>query len=102
MTVYPLTATFIRGEISPKLRARVDLEQYAQGLADATNWLVTPQGGLERRPGTRFIAALRDETETGRLCEFEFNEEQAYALLFNDAYIRFFTIGGIVGDDKIG
>ncbi len=97
MTVYPLTASFVRGEISPKLRGRVDIEQYGQALADATNWLVTPQGGVDRRPGTKFVAPLRDETEKGRLIEFEFNEEQAYCLIFNDGQVQIATLGSMVG-----
>lgn len=97
MTVFPLQASFVRGEISPKLRGRVDIEQYGQALADATNWLVTPQGGVDRRPGTKFVAPLRDESQTGRLVEFEFNEEQAYCLIVNAATIRFATLGAMVG-----
>lgn len=97
MTVYLQQASFVRGEISPKLRGRVDVEAYGQSAADLTNWLVTPQGGVEKRPGTIFIAPLRDETETGRLIEFEFNEEQAYCLIANDATIRFATLGAMVG-----
>ena len=97
MTVYLQTSSFVRGEISPKLRGRVDVEAYGQSAADLTNWLVTPQGGVEKRPGTIFIQALRDETEKGRLIEFEFNEEQAYCLIANDATFRFATLGAMVG-----
>lgn len=64
--------------------------------ADCTNWLVMRQGGLTRRPGTIFIAPLRDESEAGRVVEFEFNVAQAYVLIFNDSYIRFATLGGLV------
>lgn len=96
MTIYPLQASFIRGELSPKLHGRVDIEQYGQSLKDATNWMVMRQGGVTRRPGTIFIGALRDETEKGRVVEFEFNDEQAYAIVFNDTAIRFATLGAQV------
>ncbi len=96
MTVSILKAVYSRGEASPRLHARTDLESYANGLATARNWLVMRQGGLKRRRGTRFIWPLRDESELGRLIRFEFDEEQAYAILFNDSKIRFFTLGGIV------
>lgn len=98
MTVYAIQSSFVRGELSPKLRGRVDVEQYGQGAADLTNWLVTPQGGVERRPGTIFISAIRDETEKARLVEFEFNEEQAYCVVINDATFWFATLGGLVVD----
>ena len=97
MTVFPIQASFVRGEISPKLRGRVDIEAYGQAAADLTNWLVTPQGGVERRPGTIFVGPLRDETEAGRLVEFEFNEEQAYCVVINDATFWFATLGALVG-----
>lgn len=56
------------------------------------------QGGLQRRPGFVFIATVRDSSKAARLFEFEFNIEQAYCLCFNDGYVRFFTLGGIVTD----
>ncbi len=96
MTVSILKAVYSRGEVSPRLHARTDLESYANGLATCRNFLVMRQGGLKRRRGTRFIWPLRDESEQGRLIRFEFDEEQAYAILFNDSKIRFFTLGGIV------
>lgn len=96
MTVYPIQANFVRGELSPKLAGRVDVELYGEAAADATNWLVMPQGGLTRRPGTVFVGAIRDESEKGRLVEFEFDEEQAYALLFNDGKVWFYTLGAQV------
>lgn len=96
MTVYTIQASFVRGELSPKLRGRVDIEQYGQGAADLTNWLVTPQGGVERRPGTIFVANIPSEAQTARLVEFEFNEEQAYCLILNNAAIAFATLGAMV------
>ena len=96
MTVYPISANFVRGELSPKLHARVDLELYGQALKDATNWLVMPQGGITRRPGTIFIGPAPTESKAARLVEFEFNEEQAYAMLFNDTSIWFYTLGAQV------
>lgn len=96
MTVYPLVATFSRGELSPRLHARVDLAHYRQALKRCLNWIVMRQGGLKRRRGFRFIAPLRDESESGRLIRFEFDEQQAYAICFNDSKIRFFTQGGQV------
>ncbi len=101
MTVYTLAATFSRGEFSPRLHGRPDIQDYAQALQTCKNWLVMRQGGLTRRPGFVWINNVRDNTRLSRLIEFEFNEEQAYALLFNGsgggtAAIRFYTLGGVV------
>jgi len=49
---------FSRGEISPLMRYRSDLEVYHKGLETLKNFLPTPQGGLTRRYGTQIIGAL--------------------------------------------
>lgn len=96
MPVYPSQNTFARGELSPRLHGRTDIEHYAMGLAVARNWIVLRQGGITRRPGTRYIQEVKDSTKTTRLIRFEFSERQAYALEFGNQYIRFFTNGGFV------
>lgn len=96
MTVHTLQATFSRGEMTPRLHARSDIQDYAQALATCRNWLVMRQGGLQRRSGMVWIANVRDSTKPARLFEFEFNTEQAYCLCFNGGTIRFFTLGGVV------
>ncbi len=52
------TTNFSTGELDPLLRARVDLQQYGNALAKATNVLIQPQGGLRRRPGLKHILEL--------------------------------------------
>lgn len=96
MTVHDLRATFSRGELTPRLHARADIQDYAQAATTCRNWLVMRQGGLQRRPGFIWISNVRDSSVVARVFRFEFNVEQAYALLFNGGYIRFFTLGGIV------
>ena len=49
---------FVTGELDPLLRARVDLQQYNNALAKATNVVIQPQGGLRRRPGLKHIIEL--------------------------------------------
>lgn len=46
---------FSRGELSPKMRYRSDLETYYKGVAILENFLPTPQSGLTRRPGTQVL-----------------------------------------------
>ena len=96
MTVYPLQMSFARGELSPRLHARVDVDHYKSGLALCYNWIVLRQGVLRRRPGTRFIATTKFSTGNVRLVEFVFSAVQSYALEMGDFYIRFFTLGGRV------
>jgi hypothetical protein len=75
---------FSVGEIDPLLRARVDLQQYQNGLAKATNVFVQPQGGLQRRPGlAKIIEVSVGSPANGiRLVPFEFSVTDSYLLVF--------------------
>jgi len=50
--------SFASGELSPLLLGRTDLEQYYKGAQDAENVVIVPQGGVKRRPGTKFIDVM--------------------------------------------
>ncbi len=81
------TTNFSTGELDPLLRARVDLQQYGNALAKATNVLIQPQGGLRRRPGLKHILQLPDtSTESAgngvRLVPFSFSVDDSYMLCF--------------------
>jgi len=82
-----IQTNFSTGELDPLLRARVDLAAYANALEEATNVVCQPQGGIRRRPGTKYIASLpNSSTESAgngtRLVEFEFSTSDSYMLCF--------------------
>ncbi len=89
-----IQTNFSTGELDPLLRARVDLQAYNNALEEATNIVCQPQGGVRRRPGSRYITALPNSgTESAangvRLVEFEFSTSDSYMLCFthNRMYI---------------
>ena len=84
---------FNGGEFSPLTYGRSDLKKYATGLATCLNYVPTIQGGLTRRPGTRYIAQTKDNS-TVRLVAFEFSETQTYIIEFGHLYVRFYTNDG--------
>ena len=92
--VTPLLNSFSSGEISPLLEGRTDIEQYFRSVKTMENFIPMPWGGTTRRPGTTYIAEVKDSNETARLIPFQFNVEQAYMLEFGDRYIRFIMDGG--------
>lgn len=57
---------------------------------------VMRHGGAQGRPGTRWVAEVKDSTKTVRLIEFVFNSSQTYALEFGDQYIRVYKNGNPV------
>ena len=78
---------FATWELDPLLRARVDLQQYNNALAKATNVLIQPQGGLRRRPGMKHILELPNScTESAangvRMVGFQFSVDDSYMLVF--------------------
>ena len=52
-----IQTSFAAGMLSPRMRGRVDLQQYPAGAEDLTNALVQTQGGATKRPGSYFVAA---------------------------------------------
>jgi hypothetical protein len=78
-----LQSNFSTGELDPLLRARVDLQAYNNALAKATNVLIQPQGGMRRRPGTKYIAELPSNASDGvRFVPFQFSVDDSYMLCF--------------------
>lgn len=82
-----IQTNFSTGELDPLLRARVDLTAYQNALEKATNVVCQPQGGIRRRPGTRYITSLPNTSTQSaangvRLVEFEFSTSDSYMLCF--------------------
>jgi hypothetical protein len=96
MPLYPLQPVFARGELSPRLFSRADIDHYKMGLAECVNWMVMKQGGLRRRPGTEWINYAKNPLHRTRLQKFVFSTIQAYVLEFGDYYVRFYANGGVV------
>lgn len=80
--------SFSAGEIAPVIHARTDLLKYSTGLRTCRNNIVMRHGGVSNRPGTGFIAEVKDSTKAVRLIPFVFNASQTYILEFGDLYIR--------------
>lgn len=89
-----IQTNFSTGELDPLLRSRIDLAQYNNALAKATNVLVQPQGGIRRRPGLKHIAELPNSAANGvRLVPFEFSVDDSYMLCFVDQRMYVFKDG---------
>lgn len=82
---------FNRGEIDPKLTARVSLTTYGNSLKKARNVIVNNQGSVERRPGTYFRADLG---ATSRLESFIFSGNQEYIFAFQNTALKIYSTAG--------
>jgi hypothetical protein len=90
----PIQTNFTAGELTPKLRGRVDVSKYANGVQTLKNFTVYPQGGATRRTGTKFVKEVKTSANFTRLIPFEFSTVQSYILEFGNLYIRFYKDEG--------
>ncbi len=82
------------GEFSPRMAARVDMQQYPFAAETLENLILLPQGGFMRRPGTRYVAEVKDVNAKSRLMRFRFSTEQAYVIEAGERYFRFYKDQG--------
>ena len=88
--------SFTRGELSPRLDARTNLEQYAIGLKSAKNAIIHQEGGISNRMGLEYCGTAKDSSNFVRVIRFVFNTEQTYMLEFGHKYIRFLKDGAYI------
>lgn len=94
-----IQTNFTTGELDPLLRARIDLDQYNNALAKATNVVIQPQGGLKRRPGSRHLFELPAAAANGvRLVPFEFSVDDSYMLVFTNLRMYVVKDGVLIQD----
>jgi len=96
MAYSPYFSSWAKGELSPQLFGRADIEQYSTGAAELTNCLVRPYGNVLNRPGSEFIAETKFQAKDTRLLEFVFSESDSFVIEFGDLYFRFYTLGAQV------
>jgi hypothetical protein len=91
-----LQTNFTAGELSPRLRGRVDIARYQNGAAKVRNGLPLIHGGVQRRYGMRYVARAKSGSVRCRLVPFVFSRDQSYMLEFGNLYMRVYTNGAQV------
>lgn len=86
------------GELDPALHARTDQTKYATGLRTLRNNIIQKHGGTTSRPGSYFIAEVKDSTGEQVLIPYTYpatatTSEAFYILEFGDEYMRVFENG---------
>jgi hypothetical protein len=88
--------TFAGGELGEALAARADLAKYQISVEKMENYVVMVEGGATRRPGTRFVLELKNETQQGRFIPFRRSSTDYYMLVINAGVSRFLRMGGFI------
>ena len=96
-----ILTNFSSGEVSPKLAARIDLAQYQNSCRTILNGIVTPQGGVEKRPGTYFVNEIKNSSQKAYLLPFKYSAADQYVLEVGDGYIRFYHNHALVTNAEI-
>lgn len=84
MRITQYQSNFSSGVLDPLLRGRTDLQQYQNGLEEAINVVVQPQGGIKRRDGLEYVRTNSGMTSFTdyKLIPFEFSVSDTYMLVF--------------------
>lgn len=96
MAISWIQPSFAGGEIGPSLYGRIDMAKYQVALRKCDNFIVRQYGGVENRPGTRFVGAAKYPNRKCRLIPFQFSTVQTYALEFGHQYMRVIKDGALV------
>jgi hypothetical protein len=88
--------SFSGGELAPSLHARSDLAKYSSGAKTLRNMFVHAHGGASNRPGTKYVAEVKNSAARVRLIPFQFSSSQTYVLEFGNLYMRVYRDGGQV------
>ena len=86
-----LQTNFSSGELDPRMKGREDTTIYDNGAETLLNSSPLVQGGIRRRPGTKYLATLAGHT---RLEKLQFNEAQLYIFAFSNARLDIFDEDG--------
>lgn len=96
--VAPVYPTFAKGEVSPLMFGRIDIEQYPSCLDKCRNCWIRPYGLASRVVGTEFIQSTKNNGKA-RLLKFVFSAKDAYIIELGAGYFRFYNDGGVVLKD---
>ncbi len=80
--------SFAKGEIGPELYGRVDTRAYQIALRRARNTIVHQYGGISNRPGTLFLAPVKNHMLPPRLIPFQFKTTDTHVIELGNEYIR--------------
>lgn len=87
---------FDGGEISRRLRSRVDASLYDKALALGRNLLISIEGDALNRPGWMMVKSAKFAGSKAVLWPFIFGGGQNYILEVGVGYIRFYQLGAVV------
>lgn len=87
MVVSPIQTSFAAGEVSPRLRGRIDTDVYRKALAFSENWLHRPEGPILMRAGSVYAG---ESLDVPRLIPFKTSTGD-YVLALSNGTLEIFS-----------
>ncbi len=78
------------------MAALVDFDRYPNAAKQVRNLTLLPQGGVSRRPGSRYVTEVKDSSAATYLIPFQFSETDSYMIEAGDEYFRFMRRQGVI------
>lgn len=89
MTLRNLTiSSLIAGEVSRKYDGKIEAQLYKQACSTLYNCMVMSPEGVVFRPGTEFVAEVKDSSTATRLIPFVVSKTEAYIIEMGHEYFR--------------
>jgi hypothetical protein len=96
MDTNQIISNFSSGELAPTMLGRADLkEKYLSAAKLLQNYVVLPQGGILKRPGTRFLAEL-DSTKTYTILSYTPSATTSYLLVFSEGALSVYRAEDVI------
>lgn len=85
-------SNFSEGELDPRLQARIDYIGYAKGAKYIRNNIVIPQGGVQRRWGTTYVATLATATAAkyAEISTLLYDDDAIYLLVWEALTLKIY------------
>ena len=90
-TLKTVITNFSSGELNPLLATRTDVSSYFQGAKQCKNFALLAEGGVMRRPGTNFLAALPAES---RIIPFIFSDDEVAIIVLSNNRMDVYNTSG--------
>lgn len=88
------TPAFSSGELSPAVAVRPDMDKWLRGAGLIKNFIVRPEGGLIKAPGTNLIEEILYPSQKGRFIPFTYSSTQGIGIFLQDHTAVFYKDGG--------
>jgi hypothetical protein len=87
--MHDIISSFNGGEFSPYIASRTSLDKYRNGCKKLENFLITPYGPINRRPGTQFMGSAKLSSTRCRLFGLNLSDSNKIVMELGVGYVRF-------------